>query len=158
MGLTQQRLKELLNYDPETGEFTWRFNRKGVLAGCRAGTISYGYVSIRIDGVRLMAHRLAWLYMTGKWPADVIDHINLDKADNRFFNLHEATIQQNLVNQRGRSVSGLKGVVKVKGRWRAVIHRDGKTRHIGYFDTAEGAHEAYAAEANKLHGEFARAA
>lgn len=159
MGLTQERLKELLHYDPETGEFTWLVDHCRVRIGCRAGTKAKDdYVHITVDKHRTLAHRLAWLYMTGRWPNGIIDHANLNKSDNRFCNLREATFQQNNVNRKAKAASGYKGVCRVGSRWKAMIWAGGTSRHLGYFDSAEDAHLAYVEASKKTHGEFSRAA
>ena len=88
--ISQQQLKELLDYDPETGVFTWIKRRRGTRFGHSAGRDSHGYVYIRILGAEYGAHRLAWLYMTGNPSADQIGHINCIGNDNRWRNLHEA--------------------------------------------------------------------
>ena len=89
--LTQSELKSLLHYDPETGLFTWiapLSNR--VQVGDVCSTVApIGYILIGVRGQKLYAHRLAWLYMTGEWPENQIDHINCVKTDNRWANLRE---------------------------------------------------------------------
>lgn len=160
--LTQDRLKQLLNYDPETGVFTWRVNRTaGVKAGDIAAPKSFdadGYRMMRVDGVCYKAHRLVWLYMIGEWPANLIDHINQNPADNRFNNLRPATTAQNGMNRRvdKRNTSGVTGVTwcaKSK-KWRVDIGKFGRPVHVGRFvdldaaiaarKIAENAHHANA--------------
>lgn len=161
MSLTQAKLKELLRYDPDTGLFTWLVSRKRVKAGDVAGTTyTNGYVIVRIDGKANSAHRLAWFYMTGEWPADQIDHIDRDKANNRWGNLRPATSLQNIANRGSWSKSGFKGVYKPIGRndYRTEIRINGKRKLLGYFKTPEEAHAVYLKAANDIHGEFARAA
>ena len=94
--LTAQRLREALHYDPETGVFTWATAVSSkTVPGARAGNQHIaGYFRIRLDGYSYKAHRLAWLYMTGAWPAECIDHINRNNSDNRFSILREATHKQ----------------------------------------------------------------
>ncbi len=161
MTLTIERLRELLHYDPETGIFTHRIGRKGqsTRAGEIAGRIRAqdGHRRIGIDYGRYFASRLAWLYMTGEWPESEIDHINRIPNDDRFANLRVATRGENQAN-RGRpqnNTSGLKGVNRHKGRWRAFIKKNGVNIHLGYFPSANAAHEAYVAKAQELFGEFA---
>ena len=107
-----------------------------------------------------MLHRLAWLYMTGKWPVAQIDHINMVKNDNRWSNLREATKAQNKANSPGRSTCGFKGVYVVKKRgtikYRAQLRSAGKLHDLGYYRTPEEANAAYAVAAERMHGEFAR--
>ena len=160
--LTQERLKEVLDYDPETGHFTARITRSNLLRGARTGHKNKGvsrYILIRVDGRSYFAHKLAWFYMYGRWPPAQLDHINLVTFDNRISNLREATRTQNCANcpKPRNNKSGKKGVhfAKHTGKWRARIS---KARiHLGYFATAEEAHAAYIAAALALHGEFARA-
>lgn len=154
-------LRDILHYNPETGEWTWIKGRPGVKVP-QAGTLSkrWGYLQIQIDGKIYKAHRLAWVYMTGKWPKGDIDHINRNRADNRWANLREATRSQNNINagQRKHNTSGLKGAFfrpDKKNRWQAKIGLNGKGVHLGYFLTKEEAHAAYLEAARKHYGEFA---
>lgn len=151
-------LRRCIGYSPETGEFTWLEPRGRLRAGDRAGTWNdSGYLCIRIDGRPYRAQRIAWALMNGVWPEGQIDHKNGNTRDNRFGNLRDATRRQNLLNRRGRSPTGLKGVCRGrKGRYRAVIRLDGKQTYLGEFDTPVQAHAAYVDAAIKLHGEFAR--
>lgn len=159
--LTHERLKEVLEYDPETGHFVARVTRSNLLKGARAGKRSGKYSRIRIDGRLYYTHKLAWFYMHGKWPDAQIDHINLVPSDNRISNLREATHAQNNFNhsRQRNNKSGKKGVqfAKHSGRWRARIYKDSRPIHLGCFATAEEAHAAYVAAARIHHGEFARA-
>jgi hypothetical protein len=155
------RLREVLDYNAETGVFLWKVatsSRNAV--GSPAGAINnVGYRVICVDGKNYLAHRLAWLYVHGVWPEHEIDHINRDRADNRLINLRQATKSQNMVNGNTRSdnKSGYKGVTWHKGsqKWRAVVQKDGKQYQIGMFTDIEEAAKAYAEFAAKLHGEFA---
>jgi hypothetical protein len=172
--LTAKYLKSVMEYDPETGIFTWKYRPRQHFASSNAwatwntrfsgntvGYIShYGYVVIRIDGRRYQAHRLVWLFVTGKFPLKDMDHRNLSKSDNRFANLREATRSQNVTNTTIRSdnSSGFKGVSyhKISGKWKAQIRAPGKKDHLGYFDLIEDAYAAYCAAAKECFGEFAR--
>jgi hypothetical protein len=166
--LTQERLKELLDYDPETGVFTRLIdvgggNVAGKVAGTISGTAKKPKRQIWVDGKCYSGHRLAWLWMTGSFPANQVDHKNLDRLDNRWTNLREATNSQNRMNTRGRGESGAKGVFYRKDprsvrRWRALIIVEGKRHNLGHFETREEAQAAYAAAAPIFHGEFARVA
>jgi hypothetical protein len=154
---THERLKELADYDPETGVFTWRASRPRARKGAIAGTKRPdGYWAIAIDCKLCYAHRLAWLYMTGKWPTADIDHINGNKSDNRIANLRQATRSQNKANTPPprHNTSGLKGVSLEGRRWKAQIERDGKKCHLGLFDTPEEAYAAYCKAAREHFGEF----
>ena len=155
--LTMERLHELLKYDPATGVFTWRkFRSNHAKAGAVAGyTEEAEYCHIRIDGVLYKAHRLAWLYVYGAWPNFDIDHINQNKADNRIKNLREVNRSQNMQNvsiSKGNK-SGLRGVswAKHANKWRACIHVNYKSIHLGYFKTAESAYAAYVDAARAHH-------
>jgi hypothetical protein len=160
--ITQARLKELLHYDPETGEFTWigRALRSRMRPGMKAGTIctTTGYRMLNVDGHRCIGHRLAWFYVYGRWPAREIDHINGIRADNRIINLREATRWENLANAKRRDYTNPRGTrfEGARNRWRAQIKVRGKQICLGTFLTAEDAHKAYVEAAKKYHGEFAR--
>jgi hypothetical protein len=156
--LTAQRLRALLNYDTETGVFTWRVSRGHIAKGSVAGNINGdGYWQIGVNYSRYQAHRLAWLYMTGEWPINEIDHKNRVRDDNKWSNLREATSSQNHRNARALT-SGLKGTHfdKQSNRWRAFIHQNGKQRYLGNFATAAEAHAAYCTAAMGIDPEFAR--
>lgn len=160
--LTQDRLRELLHYDPSTGVFTWRVKRKGVDVGDAAGTKQSGYLSIMIDYKRHYAHRLAWFYITGDWPPCQIDHANGDRLDNRFANLRLADRSENQHN-RGtprNNTSGFKCVYWLKndGVWLARVQKDNRQIHLGRYSTRAEASKAYVDWAkNNLKG-FARVA
>lgn len=159
--LTAARLKELLRYNPETGEFTWLVTRaRGARAGDVAGNVTKNGVQIMIDGRNYKGHRLAWLYMTGEWPTLDIDHRDVDPTNNRWANLREATQSLNNGNTRRRAdnTTGYKGVTRHQGRFRARIKQNGKNWNIGVYPTAEEAHRAYAEAASIVFGEFGRAA
>lgn len=98
--LTQARLKSLLKYDPFTGNFWWKVNRRGTAKkNSVAGAVSTaGYRQIKINGPLYLSSRLAFLYMTGKWPKGYVDHINRNRADNRWENLRECTNAENQYN------------------------------------------------------------
>lgn len=158
--LTAERLRYLFRYNPETGQFWRRHPHAGYNINREAGHVRKGmqYREIRVDQKLYLAHRLAWLYMTGEWPTDEIDHIDMDHGNNRWANLRAANRQQNQANTRARSPLGLKGVSKKRGRYRARISVGKQEIWLGMFDTPEEAHAAYRAAAEKIHGEFARAA
>lgn len=158
-----EEFKQHVSYDPSTGVFTrlMRTTFSRCKVGAKAGTLNgWGYIDVGVFGRKFRAHRLAWFYMTGAWPAKQIDHINGDRSDNRFTNLRLATPTENRANARNRvnSKSGLKGAFLVRGKWRSQIKKDGVTRSLGVFATAEEAHAAYVAAAKDAFGEFARAA
>lgn len=158
--LTQERLKEKLRYDPDTGLFYHMQNYGPVARGSVAGWCSRaGYTYIRVDQQDYLAHRLAWFYVTGKWPDALIDHANLDKADNRFCNLREATKSQNGANgqKRAHNTSGIRGVSfhKRAKKWVASICIHGEQKHLGLFPTKESAAAAYRSASVTFFGEFA---
>lgn len=153
--LTQADLKKLLHYDRETGAFTWalKFCKK-VRVGGVAGTAQHGYVRIAILGTFYYAHRLAWLYMQGRWPVDQIDHINGVRSDNRWVNLREATNstnQQNLRKAKKHNQQGLLGVTKNRRGFSARIRTNGVTKHLGTYRTIELAHAAYIQAKRNIH-------
>jgi hypothetical protein len=156
---TAARLKELFEYNSITGVFTRKITLCGkAIMGTTVGSYRKGYLIISVDGKQYLAHRLAWLYMTGKWPKNQLDHINMQKDDNRLANLREATNSQNKMNMRKRrdNKCGFKGVYAYKDCFRASISKDGKNIELGLFPTAQKAHEAYKAKAQELFGRFAR--
>jgi hypothetical protein len=165
--LDLDRLQEVLNYDPETGWFTWRVKRPyGRKPGDRAGSVTVqGYRRINIDGRSYTASHLAWFYFYGEMPEDgeVIDYKNLDKDDNRIENLRIATYSENSRNiaRRCNNSTGFKGVSVFNSernlkKFRSTITVDGKRIHLGQFATPEEAFEAYRKKTEELHGEFAR--
>ena len=142
--ITQNRLRELLQYAPETGEFMWRVSHPRAKVGAIAGaTDHYGYVVIRLDGHLYKAHRLAWLYVHGVWPPKNIDHINRVKNDNRMENLRLAdqSINMHNVDVRVNSKSGVAGVTwrADRKKWNARIKVGYKNFNLGLFETIAAA-------------------
>lgn len=164
--LTQARLKSLLNYNPETGVFTWLVRRgPSALAGAVAGNINQasstmggGYRKIGVDGADYYAHRLAFLYIDGEMPKAKIDHKDRNRDNNRFDNLRSATVSQNAANceKQSNNTSGFKGVSwnKNAGKWVASIQCQGVYKYLGLHLTAEAAHLAYCLAAKDLFQEF----
>jgi hypothetical protein len=159
--ITAERLRELATYEPDTGIFRWKMRsaRTGggrALPGAAFGKhLRNGYMVVIIDCKRYSYHRLAWLYMTGEWPPHprVIDHINRDKADNRWSNLRLASRSQNARNRAQRKDSGnpYKGIFQQSdGKWGAQI-----MLKLGTADTPEEAQALYMAAARWYYGEFA---
>lgn len=149
------RVRELLAYDPLTGEFQWKTRvAVGVAAGNRAGGVHpNGCVNIQIDGRKYKAHRLAWLHVNGVWPAGHVDHRNRVRSDNRITNLRVVTDGENSQNQgvRVTNRSGLQGVYPSGPKWRASIMVN-KVRHqLGTFSTPEEAGAAYIEAKKALH-------
>lgn len=161
MELTQAKLKQVLNYNPVTGVFTrisYSGNNGGGLA--RLGQITQnaddrGYMRIRVYGKKYKAHRLAWLFMYGKFPQFGLDHINRNKLDNRICNLREATQSENSQNQsiRKNKTSKYIGVhfCKTSEKWKAQIQSSKQKKCLGYFDTEDDAYNAYLSAKKCLH-------
>lgn len=159
--LDAETLQRLLHYDPETGVFT-RLIRTSfrINTGEIAGTVkNKGYIVISVCAKYYYAHRLAFLYMTGKWPDRHIDHVDLDGTNNAWRNLRPATRSQNNsnVSLRRDNRTGVKGVRYIRGKWQAAIRSRGERHHLGTFKTINEAADAYAAACARLHGEFGRA-
>lgn len=167
-----EQLRGLLDYDPETGVFRWK--DRGVVRGWKPSMVGqvagkkstnghvrlelrYGEGRARSYG----AHRVAWAFVTGAWPAKDIDHINGVPDDNRFVNLREATHAQNMCNSKKRAHNqwGVKGVEPYfrTGRWQARITVGGRRMNLGVFNTMEEAAAAYRSASPVYHGEFGRA-
>lgn len=153
------KVDEWLNFDIETGTFTWRKSpSNNVNVGDTAGTIgAYGYVIFSLCGRRWLAHRLIWTYLHGVIPdGHEIDHINGDRKDNRPTNLRlvsRALNNQNRRTARRDSKTGFLGVTlhKRSGLYMARIKSGGKQNLIGYFKTAQEAHKAYLAKKREIH-------
>lgn len=146
--ITQERLKELLHYDPDTGVFTWISNmNQNVRAGDEAGCITRDgqthYRSIGVDGSLYKAHRLVWLYTQGDLPHHQIDHIDGNGLNNLMSNLRDVTHRENGKNARLRSnnKSGVNGVCyhKLSGKWRARIKTQSGYKDLGNFDDIKDA-------------------
>jgi hypothetical protein len=161
--LDAETIRNLLHYDTDTGLFTWKVSRGGTATvGSGAGFIntgkSSGYVLIKVCCASYKAHRLAWLYMTGEWPAEQIDHINRCRSDNRWANLRTASHSQNQTNSNlyKNNTTGLKGVYWYKKlrKWAAMIRSDGHLKYLGVYDCPAAAHFSYLVAANKLRGDF----
>lgn len=153
--ITQDRLKELLIYDPETGVFRWRVKRNGIKpieAGHRTGK---GYWRITVEHRRYLRGPLAWFYMTGEWPNPEVDHRDRNRSNDRWSNLRLGTRAQQMMNGSYRSKSGFRGVNRNYNRWQARIRTDGIARYLGSFATPEEAHAAYVKAAAESHGDFA---
>jgi hypothetical protein len=172
---SQSHIKECFEYDEMSGVLTWKvrpldhfknahgmntFNSK--FAGKIAGHASKrGYISTLVDGLSYLVHRVIWVLMTGEDPGNLIDHWDTDKSNNRWSNLRKATKQQNGCNRGApaNSKTGIKGVSwdRARKKFFASIAINGKTKGLGRFETADEARAAYAAAAQSLHGEFAKA-
>ena len=161
--LTVAQLKEVLAYDPETGDFRWLprpgnapFNARsaGKLAGHRAGD----YWRIRFDGRNHAAHRLAWLYVHGRLPKGDVDHRDGNGLNNRIDNLRACkTKSQNRANQRmPQRRDHPVGCCWIESRkkWQVYIGARGKRVFVGLFTSRDAAERAYVDMAEELHGTF----
>lgn len=158
--LTQEQLKRLLHYDPESGLFTWLVDRGAARVGRPAGCIDGdGYMSLKLLKRIYKAHRLAWFYMTGRWPVDLVDHKDGNGKNNRWGNLREATRLQNNHNARiaKTNSSGVKGVCwrPDTRKWKAQLCMAGRKLTIGHFQTLEAAEAAVIRARAAAHGDFA---
>ncbi len=153
-------LKEMFSYNAETGVVSWAkiSKQSSMVVGQRAGSVkANGYIRIQIGKNMIQAHRVAWALHYGVWPTGSIDHINRNRADNRISNLRECSHAENMMN-RGASYNnktGLKGVSRQKGGYRASIGVGGKNIKLGSYGTPEQAFFAYVEAAKHYHGGFA---
>ncbi|ASU02394.1 homing endonuclease [Bacteriophage T5-like cott162] len=164
MELTQEYIKSILDYNPLTGEFTWKeradaslaWNKKN--AGNKAGSKQNGYIYIRVNGKAQQAHRLAILYMEGYLPKRV-DHKDRVRDNNIYDNLRSCTQSQNIANitKRSDNTSGYKNVSwdKSTGKWQVTVQKDGKSIYGGTFIHKKDAVEAANELRFELFGEFA---
>lgn len=155
------RLHEVLIYEPAAGRLTWRISpANNIKVGDPAGSRDGSYVRVSVDDVKILAHRVIFAMMTGRWPTTDVDHDDGDGLNNRWLNLREATESQNGGNSRLSKASrtGFKGVSRDKKAFQANITFKRKRIYIGSFSTPEAAHAAYLEKARELFGEFARAA
>lgn len=170
----KEYLVECFDYDAESGVLTWRarplhhfknslgmnvFN--SVYAGAEAGHInSKGYFNVEINRRSYKCHRVIWKLIAGTDPDEGLDHKDTNKQNNAWTNLREATRQENEFNQplRKSNTTGYKGVSyhRATKRFQASVREHGKKKHLGLFETAELAHAAYCATAQRVHGEFFR--
>lgn len=154
--LTQAQLKELLHYEPETGLWTRLVAKTGKVRNRKTtkGVTNYaGYLTLGVDYKVYKAHRLAFLWMTGEWPTEQVDHINGVRDDNRWCNLREVTQQENQRNAKRsvKNTSGVTGVYLDGSVWLAHIKVNNKSINLGRF---KGFDEAVSArkEAELEHG------
>jgi len=146
--LTADELRARFYYDRETGHFYRRFAQGGQLPWSRAGyEVSKGYHQLKVGGRAYRTNRLAWLYVTGEWPAHQIDHINRDPSDDRIENLRDVPQSVNKRNCRmyANNTSGFRGVIRAGKKWAAQITTGGVCKKLGTFSTPEAAHAAYLA-------------
>ena len=156
--LTQERLQEVLHYDPDSGEFRWRVSEN---AGCRAGEIAgcsmrSDYWCIHIDGRGYRAHQLAWLYMTGEWGRPLVGHRDGDPFNNRWRNLRLTSSSDEVSRRRRVASNNARGAgiaLDRSGLWTARVSTPERVYFLGRFSTNEVAHEAYAMAARLLQHE-----
>lgn len=156
--------RALFDYDAATGLLRWRVSRAnsvkvGDVAGNRSGK---GHWVVSVNGHRMQRARMVWLWVTGALPADQVDHKNRVRDDDRWENLRLATPTQNLANRKYTNAAGARGVSFRPKRprpkqWDARITSNGKTHHLGWFETKEAASAAYRAKAKELFGEYLEA-
>lgn len=157
--LTAQSLRNLLRYEVESGEFHWISRIGSIRAGATAGSTSRsGYIDICVSKERHGAHRLAWLYVHGEWPAGEIDHLDGDKSNNRISNLRDITHAVNTQNLRAahrrNKSTGLLGVRRSDTkalRFNAVIMVSGKVKCLGSYADPQVAHQVYLAAKREMH-------
>jgi hypothetical protein len=154
--VTQQRLKELLHYDEETGKFTWMVKKGRIKPGHLAGSVNNcGYVHICIDRKHYKASRLAWLYVYGHMPSSYVDHVNRIRTDDRISNLRLASANENSQNRKmnSKNKSGISGVSwhKRTSKWTAQIMVNGEKIYLGIFETIEDAAAARSSAKEKYH-------
>lgn len=156
-GMTElAELQRWLSYDPDTGQFTWLAKATArIKVGSIAGSLrTDGYRSITLLGTHYWEHRLAWFFVYGEWPTMHLDHINGTRDDNRIVNLREVTRSENAQNKRRArrdNSTGVLGVTIDYKKYRAQIRVDGKSTHLGSFDTAEEASDAYLEAKRRMH-------
>ena len=153
----KQALDELFIFDSTIGFFN-RVSRGRAKAGSRAGFVDvHGYRRICVSGVKLYEHHLVWFYIHGEWPTE-LDHKDGDRSNNAFSNLRLADRSENNFNaERPVGASGLRGAYLDKRtmRWYSHIQLRGQVIHLGMFDSAEEAHQAFMTAVDRYHGEFA---
>jgi len=133
--ITQKYLKSILEYDPDTGVFIWKIRKKGIKRKVAGYINNNGYRVITINRTTQLAHRLAWLYMTGEWPKGQIDHINHDKDHNRIENLNDVSVRGNAHNRLDNKT--FVGVYwhPDNNKWISKINIRGKIEYLGSFET-----------------------
>ena len=158
--LSVEECRRLFSYDASTG-LVLRRERSGQLpAGSVAGCRAKDYWYVRVCGKKVLAHRLVWALYYGEWPDKPIDHINMDRHDNRIVNLRLASVTENNRNRprQSNNTSGYKGVTfhKSSQKYQAKIMADKVCHSLGYYHSARDAADAYCRAAKALHGDFVR--
>jgi hypothetical protein len=157
--LSISEILDLWEYDPETGIFKWRVWKAGMRRDRTTGHSDGRYIVLAKNRKKFYAHRVAFVAMLGRWPGQVVDHINGDCSDNKWVNLREATQGQNIRNKdvKGDSLTGVKGVSRDKrdGRFYAYIDVNGKRTALGGFENADDARRVRREAEIALHEGFA---
>ena len=158
MDIDAARLRQVLTYEPDTGIFRWRVSlgsrsRPGASVGCPD---ALGYLRVTIDKKNYKLHRLAFLYMTGEWPAGCVDHIDGDPSNNRWVNLRDVDHYINMQNRRRARKGNATGLIgatycKQNDNWYSKIRSEGRYITLGRFSSPEEAHAAYIAAKRRLH-------
>lgn len=154
--LTHDEIRRLFSYEELTGILVWKEGLSiRAPSGRVAGTMcKNGYVAVGIRGVKYLAHRVIWNYMSGAWPEFDIDHIDGDRSNNRFSNLRDVATYKNMQNLKRSHLdnnSGLLGVERHRNKWSARICVQGKKTYLGTFVTKEEAHAAYVSAKRMIH-------
>lgn len=156
--ISAEQAREWYDYNPDSGVFTRRVQRKSRPAGSvLAGTLNHGYLRVMVAGRSYSLHRLAFLWMTGHWPSADVDHIDGDRTNNRWANLRDVDRSTNLQNTRAakshNKSTGILGAYfhKKTGRYTSRIRSCGRNVHLGMFSTPQEAHAAYVAAKRQLH-------
>lgn len=142
--MDQETLKKFLYYDPDTGVFTWKVSpNKRIPIGSVAGSYcSNGYhIQIKINKKTYLAHRLAWLYMYGHWPTNIIDHIDNNGRNNKLSNLRDTTF---VVNSHNRVARGWQHYANLTNPYRVALRHNGNVKYL-YFETMTEATNVYTA-------------
>lgn len=159
--LTQEDLKSLVHYCKDTGNFTWKVQRGRQKAGDPAGARSeaLGYILIGVNGVRHYAHRLAWLYIYGYWPDNIVDHKDNNGFNNRIDNLQVISQGKNILksvnyarNKRSNLPPGVYISKACPGKFLAKININSKSKHLGVHSTPAEAYEAFRKAKLEFHG------
>lgn len=146
--ISAEVVRRYFEYSPDTGVFTRKIACGRATAGDVAGSRKpHGYVKIMVCRESHYAHRLAWLYVTGEWPSERLDHKNGDRADNRFSNLRLATQSQNSINRNAKGVR-----INHCGRFTAQIGVESRSIYLGSFSSYREARDAYLKGVDKYFG------
>lgn len=143
--LSAEEVRDAFDYDPHTGIFKRKSN--GTVVAIPASK-TYGYVSIK--GCGYLLHRLAWLYVFGRWPNQQIDHIDGNTRNNAIANLREVDDTKNHQNTKCKGFT----FHAASGKYRALIRVNKKQIHLGAFDDSVSARAAYEAASRRYFGEF----